>query len=213
MKSTKNKKKLSEEKIQMAFSVSATEAEGPGLRYSLWVQGCHLFCPGCCNKELWPENGGKSIAIQSILDDIKESVKKYPKIEGVSFLGGEPYEQHIPLGILAEEIKKLGLSVMVYTGFEKSELEALESPLTKNSDLIVAGRYIQEQRTTSRRWVGSENQEVIFVTDRYKKDDPIFQEKNHTEIIYNSNGELVVVGFPFDSILKEFKKSKDHFNV
>ncbi|HGG57662.1 MAG TPA: 4Fe-4S cluster-binding domain-containing protein, partial [Nannocystis exedens] len=45
--------------LQIAHIVAITEAEGPGRRFALWVQGCSLHCPGCCNPELFAAAGGQ----------------------------------------------------------------------------------------------------------------------------------------------------------
>ncbi|MCA9641580.1 MAG: radical SAM protein [Myxococcales bacterium] len=199
--------------IRLAFTVADTDAEGPGLRFALWVQGCSLACPGCCNLELWPASGGHKTSATELLAELDRAVERTPDIEGVSLLGGEPYEQDLALLPFVEGVRARGLSVMIYSGFERAELEAMNSPLTALADLIVAGRYKQEQRTTSRRWIGSENQELIFLSDRYQPDQPCFSEPNHAEIRYNSEGELTVVGFPFESVLKAFPKKRGHFDV
>lgn len=199
--------------IRLAFTIADTDAEGPGLRFALWVQGCSLACPGCCNPELWPTGGGQLRSASELLGELDAARRGSPAIEGVSLLGGEPFEQDQALLPFVEGVRARGLSVMIYTGYERSELNAMNSPLSALADLIVAGRYEQELRTTQRRWVGSENQELIFVTNRYSPDDPCFSAPNHAEIRYNSLGDLTVVGFPFDSVMKAFPKKKGHFDV
>jgi anaerobic ribonucleoside-triphosphate reductase activating protein len=199
--------------IRLAFTVADTDAEGPGLRFALWVQGCSLACPGCCNPELWPAGGGQLRQAGELLAELDAARRACPAIEGVSLLGGEPLEQDRALLPFVEGVRERGLSVMIYTGYERSELAAMNSPLCALADLIVAGRYKQELRTTKRRWIGSENQELIVLTRRYSLDDPCFSEPNHAELRYNSRGDLTVVGFPFDSVMKAFPKKKGHFDV
>jgi len=189
--------------LELAFSIASTEAEGPGHRFALWVQGCTLACPGCCNPEMWSNKGGQPSSVDSLLSQI-EAVKD--KIEGVSMLGGEPFEQDAALAQLAEKIQAMALTVMVYSGFTLKEIQDRESQLLRHVDLLVAGRYVKELRTTKRRWIGSKNQSLHFLTDAYKADDPRFKEPNHAEIILTSAGQLTVVGFPFDSVMKAFPK-------
>lgn len=189
--------------INLAFSVKHTEAEGPGARFAIWVQGCSLACPGCCNPEMWEHGTGQSVSVGALVEQIKGV---QDAIEGVSFLGGEPFEQHEALAILAREVRALGLTVMVYSGYSFDEIQAKDSPLFPEIDLLVAGRYVADLRTTKRRWIGSTNQTLHCLSDAYKDDDPRFLEPNHAEIKLNSQGELTVVGFPFRSVMKAFPR-------
>lgn len=193
----------------MAFCVDSTEAEGPGHRFALWTQGCTLACPGCCNPEMWSSKGGDRQQVHKIIQRIRrarESAKPGEALEGVSFLGGEPFEQDQALALIAKSAREMGLTVMVYSGFSLEEIKARNSELLPFVDLLVAGRYLKDQRTTKRRWIGSENQQLHCLTSAYDPDDPKFSEPNHAEIILNSKGDLTVVGFPFDKVMKAFPK-------
>jgi anaerobic ribonucleoside-triphosphate reductase activating protein len=189
--------------LKLAFTIPSTEAEGPGHRFGLWVQGCTLACAGCCNPEMWSDQGGQSVAVKTLMQEIK-SVRA--DIEGVSLLGGEPFEQDQSLAQLAAEVQTLGLTVMAYSGFTLKEIKDRDSQLLAHVDLLVAGRYVKELRTTKRRWIGSQNQSLHFLSKAYDVLDPRFSEPNHAEIILNSKGDLTVVGFPFDSVMKAFPK-------
>ena len=191
------------EDLQLAFCVSKTEAEGPGKRFALWVQGCTLGCPDCCNPEMWSKKGGETISVDELY---KKILTVSDKIEGVSLLGGEPFEQDRALSILARKIRDKGLTVMVYSGYDLKEIKDMKSELLEHVDVLVAGRYVKELHTTKRRWIGSTNQELHFLTDAYKEADPRFLEPNHAEITLNSQGEMTVVGFPFPSIRENFRK-------
>src|SRR6516165_8399735 len=80
---------MSEAFLQVAQIVPATEAEGPGLRFALWFQGCPLRCRGCCNPEMLPFEGGSFLPLQDILEQVKQTAQAQ-SIEGITFLGGEP---------------------------------------------------------------------------------------------------------------------------
>ncbi|MDF1667075.1 MAG: 4Fe-4S single cluster domain-containing protein [Planctomycetota bacterium] len=195
--------------FQMAFCVDSTEAEGPGHRFALWTQGCTLACPGCCNPEMWSEKGGNSQSIPELIQRIQRAqaaAKAGETLEGVSFLGGEPFEQDEALALIAKQVKDLGMTVMVYSGFSLDEIKARDSQLLPFVDLLVAGRYVKELRTTKRRWIGSENQVLHCLTSAYDPNDPRFSEPNHAEILLNSKGDLTVVGFPFDKVMQAFPK-------
>ena len=114
-------------------------------------------------------------------------------------LGGEPFEQARAVAELATLVRAAALSVMVYTGFT---LDALRSgavdgaaELLAQTDLLVDGRYRRELPEVSRRWVGSSNQVVHFLSDRYAKDDPRFSSGNTVELRLTRDG-LVVNGWP-----------------
>lgn len=188
--------------LNVAFTVKETESEGPGKRFAIWFQGCDLACPDCCNPEMWSKEGGVPKNIQDILKEINLS----KDIEGVSLLGGEPLQQDEALWMLAKEIQSLGLSVMLYTGYTEKEIKTHNFKTPKYCDLIVSGRYNKGLHTTKRRWIGSTNQKLTFVTNFYQKDDPCFSEPNSAEIRINSKGVVTVVGFPFESVRKNFNK-------
>jgi anaerobic ribonucleoside-triphosphate reductase activating protein len=120
-------------------------------------------------------------------------------IEGVSILGGEPFLQASALAAFAREVREGGLSVMVYSGFTLEELRSGQrdgaAELLAQTDLLVDGRYLRELPEARRRWVGSQNQVVHHVTDRYAKDDPRFDLPNTVELRLTREG-LTVNGWP-----------------
>src|ERR1700680_1508220 len=76
---------LTEVFVQVAQIIPVTEAEGPGVRFALWFQGCPLWCPGCCNPEMLPFAGGKLMRVGEVIDQMRHA-----SVEGVTLLGGEP---------------------------------------------------------------------------------------------------------------------------
>ncbi len=102
--------------------VENTEAEGPGRRFAVWTQGCSIRCEGCCNPHLFAERGGKPMEVIALL----EQISKTAGIEGLTMLGGEPFDQPDALAELCAGVRALDLSVMVFSGFT---LEALRSRL------------------------------------------------------------------------------------
>src|SRR3984893_9894288 len=75
--------------IQVAQIVPCTEAEGPGRRFALWFQGCPLRCPGCCNPEMLPFEGGERVALWTVVELVAEEARRHG-VEGITLLGGEP---------------------------------------------------------------------------------------------------------------------------
>lgn len=180
--------------LNVAQIVPRTEAEGPGVRYSLWVQGCPMRCPGCCNPDFLVFEERSRMLVGDVVEQILAD-----STEGISLLGGEPFSQADALADVAEAVRKAGRSVMVYTGHTLAELRAMPGEgvarLIAATDLLVDGRYDAALRTTERRWVGSENQVMHFLSDRYHPDDPCFFEPNHLEIRI-SGGVVSLNGWP-----------------
>lgn len=174
------------------------------MRFALWVQGCAIRCAGCVNPHLFHHRPNQVVTVEALLAQVVAARAKDPRLEGVSVLGGEPFEQDAPLAAFAREVRALGLTVMVYTGHLLEELRARRSPLLDAIDLLVDGPYVAAQRTTKRRFIGSTNQRLFFLSDAYREDDPRFAAPNHAELRMNAQGEVQVVGFPFDRFLEAF---------
>lgn len=112
---------------------------GPGCRFVVWVQGCHLGCPGCWNKHTW------SFAPKTLTtaDDLFARIAQAEGLDGVTFTGGEPFLQPRALAFLARRIKaELRLTLQIFTGFELRELRgAAQRELLSLADIVVAGRF------------------------------------------------------------------------
>ena len=148
------------------------------------------------------------MAVSELLERIVAVKIKRPLLEGVSLIGGEPFEQDAALAELARGCRDAGLTVMAYSGFSLEELRGRGSHLLEHLDLLVDGRYVESLRTTARRFIGSSNQRLHFLSDAYRADDPRFAEPNSAEIHLNNRGEIQVVGFPFDSVQGAFGPKK-----
>ena len=180
--------------MQIAQIIPATEAEGPGKRFAVWFQGCPLRCPGCCNPEFLPFKGGETKSLAEMTEELIRA-KAESGIEGITLLGGEPFA-HVEAAIgLARTARELGLSVMVFSGYTLEQLrEDIQLQLLSLTDILVDGPYVRDQPDAERRWVGSTNQRVHFLTDRYRFDEQ-WQKRNTLEIRVRG-GEITVNGFP-----------------
>lgn len=187
--------------IDVGVEVADTEAEGPGRRYAIWVQGCPMRCPGCCNPELLRFGGGTPRAVASVRDQILAAHARSP-LDGISLLGGEPFAQALALAVLAEQVQRAGLGVMIYTGFTLAQLhtQAATNPaierLLAATDLLVDGRYVREQPDTTRRWIGSRNQQLQFLSTRHHPAEPAFSGAETIELRL-VDGELIINGWPW----------------
>lgn len=174
--------------------VDVTAAEGPGLRCAVWTQGCSVRCPGCFNPQTWTTRGGSLLPWQ----DLVSRVLGISGIEGVTLLGGEPFDQPSPLGLFAEAVRAEGLSVMTFTGHILEELPP--SKLLDSTDLLVDGPFLADRPETSRPWVGSVNQRFHFLTDRY--DESIFTTPNRLELRIAPDGGIELNGFATTEVLE-----------
>ncbi len=148
-------------------------ANGLGIRTSLFVSGCTHFCKGCFNAEAWDFNYGKPFD-EEIQNKIINSLKS-PFCDGLSLLGGEPFEPCNQKALLPflERVKREvpNANVWCYTGYLFDE-ELLKESRAKTEDTIkllnlidvlVDGEFIEEQKNISLRFKGSENQRIIDV--------------------------------------------------
>ena len=195
--------------IAVAATRERSMREGPGVRYVIWVQGCSLKCKGCFNPHFWSQHGGSSRDIDSLLHDVIAARIKFPEIEGVTFLGGEPFEQPEALADLSQKLQKLDFSIMVFSGYTLAELKDEKSSqyvsrlnFLSSIDLLVDGRYQQDNVDIDRPWVGSKNQEFHFLTERYSKETLFNSVKDGLEITVLNSGEVQINGWATDSQLE-----------
>lgn len=121
-------------------------------------------------------------------------------IEGVTFTGGEPFAQARALTALAERVRAAGLSVFVFTGYDLDELTRPEHlALLAVTDVLVAGRYVEAERTSGLAWRGSTNQRVHFRSKRYGPAD--MDEVAEVEFHVDKDGTITVTGFPAAEML------------
>ena len=185
-------------KLRVFNILKNTKVEGPETRYCIWVQGCSRHCKGCQAVHTWSHSGGVLYNVKDIVADIK----KQKNIEGVTFLGGEPFEQAEALGIIAKAVKKEGLGVLCFTGGLLEELQQKKENkiLLENIDLLIDGAFEADKVDYSRPWCGSTNQRYHFLTNRYNEE--IFEKyKNKIEINISKNGTIFMNGMGnFDEI-------------
>jgi anaerobic ribonucleoside-triphosphate reductase activating protein len=174
--------------------VAASRANGPGMRFTIWSQGCTLGCPGCFNPgthpsgwpaEDWPV--GKLIAAVAA---------QASRIEGVTLTGGEPLEQPAAVAAFCREIRaRTNLGIIILSGFTQSEIEADPARMAAvtDADMIIAGRYNASLHLgTGLR--GSSNKEYWARTGRYCARD--FAAVPDLEIAVAADGMITVSGMP-----------------
>lgn len=159
--------------IRVAGFVNDSITDGPGLRFTVFLQGCKLNCPKCHNPEAQDLSGGTLYSAEEILDKIK----KNPLLCGVTFSGGEPLLQANVLIPLVSKIKNLGLDIIVYSGYEIEDIlhdnDNDTISLLSLCDTLIDGRYIHEKRSLSLSFRGSENQRILDTKKSIEKGQPV----------------------------------------
>lgn len=150
-------------KIRIAGFVNDSITDGPGLRFTLFTQGCPHNCKGCHNPQTHDINGGYDISIEEIVKKIDEN----PLLSGVTLSGGEPIIQAEKLIDLAKEVKKRKLNLALYSGFTFEQLIEKNSSainiLLSYVDVLVDGKFDLNKKSLDLKFKGSSNQRIIDV--------------------------------------------------
>ena len=150
-------------RLNIAGVVGDSITDGPGLRTTIFVQGCPHCCPGCHNPETHDFAGGRAADTDALFADIAAN----PLLSGVTFSGGEPMCQAAPLAVLGARIKQAGLEVACYTGYTLEALLAEKDPdrmaLLAVCDVLVDGPFVLAERSLELRFKGSRNQRTLDV--------------------------------------------------
>lgn len=150
-------------KIKIAGIANDSIVDGPGFRFTIFVQGCPHKCRGCHNPQTHDFSGGTDTSTDELLAKIKAN----PLLDGVTFSGGEPFCHAKALADLAREIHALGLNIVTYSGYTFEELlagadthpEWLE--LLEETDILIDGRFEESLKSYDVRFRGSTNQRYL----------------------------------------------------
>ena len=149
--------------IRIAGVVRESIVDGPGIRFTVFCQGCPHGCPGCHNPDTHSFDGGYDCSIDKILGEID----KNPLLAGVTFSGGEPMCQPEAFLELAKEVKKRKLDIVIFSGYTFEELTEMSKErasigeLLDLADYLIDGRFFQSERDLSLTFRGSRNQRFI----------------------------------------------------
>ena len=145
-------------------------SNGPGVRVSVFMQGCTFHCKNCFNPETWDFKGGKEFTDDTIDGILELCDKDY--IKGLSILGGEPMH---PTNIdgttkLAKAFKEKysNKNIWVWSGFN-FEKDLKDKEVLKYIDVLVDGQYVDELHDPTLKWRGSSNQRVIDIKKSLKE--------------------------------------------
>ena len=162
-------------------------ANGEGVRTSLFVSGCRHHCKECFNQVAWDFEYGEEFTKDTEDKIIASLSPSY--IRGLSLLGGEPMEkenQEALLGLIKRvKVEAPDKDIWIYSGFTLEELigekeSRAYSPISKEilrlCDVLVDGRYVDEQRNLMLKWRGSSNQRVLNIPESLKQKQAVLLE-------------------------------------
>lgn len=151
--------------MKIAGTVQDSIVDGPGFRFTLFTQGCPHKCPGCHNPQTHDFNGGEDVSTEEIIKKLLSN----PLTDGITFSGGEPFEQASDCAVIAAAAREHGLNVWCYSGYtfeellEKARVDSGVMELLKLTDVLVDGKFILEEKSYNVPWRGSRNQRLIDV--------------------------------------------------
>ncbi|MBO1687315.1 MULTISPECIES: anaerobic ribonucleoside-triphosphate reductase activating protein [Clostridium] len=140
---------------------------GPGIRRVFFSQGCKHNCKGCFNPDTHDFNGGEN----RNMDELIESVLDNPMIKGVTFSGGDPLEQAEKFAYMAKAFKNNNLNVWCYTGYTYEYIREHKdenngwNELLNNIDVLVDGKFEEENMQEGLKFRGSTNQRIIDIKE------------------------------------------------
>lgn len=147
--------------LRVAGVVNDSIVDGPGLRMTVFVQGCPHKCKGCHNPDTHSMDGGELTEV----GEIAERAFENPLLDGLTFSGGEPFLQCEALCELADMVKAKGLNIIAYSGYTWEQL--MEKPdavkLIKKCKYVIDGPFVEEKKSLMLNFRGSSNQRIIDV--------------------------------------------------
>lgn len=164
-------------RISLSGVTGDSIVDGPGLRLTIFTQGCLHNCPGCHNPQTHDPEGGSWADTEDILAAAAEN----PLLDGITLSGGDPFLQPVPCLALAEGAHKIGLNVWTYTGYTWEALWEENAPekiaLLKETDVLVDGPFLLAERSLELRFCGSRNQRLIDVKKSLAEDKVVLWEE------------------------------------
>ena len=148
--------------LDLSGIVSDSIVDGPGIRTTVFSQGCPHHCPGCHNPETWDFGCGTDISEEAVVDIVRSN----PLCRGVTFSGGEPFAQSAGFALLAKQLKQLGYEVASYSGYTFEQLlcgTAAQRKLLQQLDVLIDGPFILAERSLQLAFRGSRNQRILDV--------------------------------------------------
>ena len=158
--------------LNLAGIVGDSIVDGPGIRTTIFCQGCPHHCPGCHNPETWAFGCGTDMDEETILDIVRSN----PLCRGVTFSGGEPFAQAESFSKLARLLKAAGKEVASYSGYTFEELLSgtdAQKELLSIIDVLIDGPFLMAEKTLELPFRGSRNQRILDVPKSLAANAPV----------------------------------------
>ncbi|MCI6108367.1 MAG: anaerobic ribonucleoside-triphosphate reductase activating protein [bacterium] len=157
--------------------------DGEGVRTVVWTQGCPHHCPGCHNASTWDFNDGALIDVEDVITELK----KIKNQDGITLSGGDPVCQAEACYEISKAAHSMGLNVWCYTGFtyEQMLLNPKARKLLEQIDVLVDGKFVQEEKSYDIYFRGSRNQRIIDVPKSLETEQVVLVEKYMKDKSYN----------------------------
>lgn len=168
--------------IRLFGEANDSIVDGPGLRYTIFTQGCYHNCLGCHNPKSHSIDGGYLKDINEIIADIDENLL----LDGITLSGGEPMLQIEPLIEICKTVKQRGLNIVIYSGFTFEQIikDSKMRSLLELCDMLIDGKFDQDKKSLSLLYRGSSNQRLVNIQKSLKEQKVIEYEANeYNEIV------------------------------
>jgi len=163
-------------RLRISGLMNDSIVDGPGLRYTIFTQGCPHHCEGCHNPQTHPFKGGKNISVKKIIKEIDDN----PLLYGVTLSGGDPFVQAKNLIPIAKHVKEKGLELACYTGYLFEQLIGGEIAYAKELlsyvDILIDGKFVISLKSLDCKFKGSRNQRTIDVQASLKENKAIISQ-------------------------------------
>jgi len=161
--------------IKVAGFQAESIVDGPGIRFTVFLQGCSHRCQGCHNPETHDPAGGSEFSVSEILTRLNYATD----IDGVTLSGGEPFEQVTPAAFLAKKISELGYNLVIYSGYTFEELSRKANhdqdvrSLLQAGNILVDGPFMLAEKDLTLAYRGSKNQRLIDLPQALREGKPV----------------------------------------
>lgn len=178
---------------------------GPGERIGIWFSGCEHGCKGCSNPELWVQEERYNTTIDTVMKLI-DTVSKEHQIDGFTLTGGDPFFQPEALRELLPRLKEYSTDILCYSGYTEAVLRERYGDIVEELAVLIDGPYMEE-RNNNVFLRGSDNQNIIIISDEYKERYESYISVGHNEIQnFKSKDSVISVGIHSREYNKDLSK-------
>ena len=186
-------------KININAIMEDSLANGPGKRFTIWVQGCSIQCKDCFNKDTWSSEENELIEVDTLVKQIQEQ-----DVNGITISGGEPLDQYESVLEFCKKTFK-DYSIFLISGYKYDRIKKEKEEILKYLDIITTGPFIKSLEIKEFQYGGSTNQETLFLTERGLREEKELGTRKAEIYIDKKTGNRVYTGFMAHAI-NDFSK-------